>query len=62
MNLMNITTVISLVLTIGNGLAMTLMYFRYVKTVRELIMAVRTNRNGEVEIRELFEDHSLHSR
>jgi hypothetical protein len=62
MNLMSIVTVVSLILAIGNGIGMILMYWRYAQVIRDAIMTVKTTKAGEVEIVDLLDGLSGISR
>ena len=55
MNLMSIVTFVSLVMAIGNGLGMILMYWRYAQVIRGAIMMVKATKVGEVEIVDLLD-------
>ena len=62
MNLVSIVTVVSLVLAIGNGIRMILMYWRYAQVIRGAIMTVKATKAGEVEIVDLLDGLSGISR
>ena len=56
MNPLSIITAISLVVAISNGIGLILMYLRYVEVVRGTFAAIRTTKEGEVEIVDLLSD------
>lgn len=56
MNILNVVTVISLVMAFSNGIAMILMYFRYVQVVRGAFATLRATESGEVEMIDLLSD------
>lgn len=58
MTLMSIVTVVSLIVSISNGIGMILLYLQYTKVIRGAIMAVRATEGGEVEILDLLSDLS----
>jgi len=59
MNMLNIITVVSLVMAVSNGIAMILMYHRYVQVVRGAFATLRATESGEVEMIDLLSDNLL---
>lgn len=56
MNLVAIVAVVSGLMTLVNAAAMILMYLRYVRSAHHLILAVRADEAGEVEVLDLLSD------
>jgi hypothetical protein len=50
MDISGVILAVSLVAALSNGIGMGVMYLKYVKTMKNLILSVRVNEHGDVEI------------
>lgn len=54
MDITGIITIVSVIMTVSNGIGMILMYLRYIEVTRNAIMTIRATEEGHVDIMDLL--------